>query len=126
MARLVIFDIDATLIYPSTGMLLARGLKAQGIIGSRKLMLGALYLSLVRMRCISYSTLIRQGMGVVEGRREEEVVGWFEKVYEDQVRSSYVVSVTQKLFEHRAQGDRVALISATSGLLGQFIARDEI
>jgi len=122
MPRLVIFDIDATLVYPSTGIHLARGLRSQGIIGRWQLLTGALYLSMVRLRCMSYSTLVRKGMAVVEGRRVEEVVGWFERVYEEQVRKAFIVSVTEKLFEHRRQGDKVALISATSSLLGQFIA----
>ena len=122
MSRLAIFDIDATLVYPSTGIHLARGLRAEGIIGRLKLLQGALYLSLVRLRFIRYETLIRHGMGVVEDRLEEEVSGWFEKVYEDRVRASFVRSVTEKLFEHQARGDHVVLISATSSMLGNFIA----
>jgi len=122
MSRLAIFDIDATLVHPSTGVQLATGMRRQGLIGPWQVLSGIFHLSMVRLNLMSYSTLIRKGMSMVEGRRFDEVETWFERVFVEQVRFSFIESTTRKLLEHRRQGDTIALISATSSILGRYIA----
>ena len=122
MPRLAIFDIDATLVHPSTGVQLATGLRRQGVIGAWEVITGLLHLTLVRLNLMSYSTLIRKGMAIVEGRRLDEVDAWFERVFLEQVRFSFIQTTTEKLLEHKRKGDAVVLISATSSILGRYIA----
>lgn len=124
MPRLAIFDIDGTLIAPSTGLLLARGLRDQGVVGLGGLLRGAWYTLLMRIGRIDYDAVIRDAMSVIEGRSVDEVRGWVDAAYDAHMTDRFVPVALERLRAHVAAGDAVCVISATSRLIGDRLARD--
>jgi HAD superfamily hydrolase (TIGR01490 family) len=119
--RLAIFDIDGTLIRPSTGWLITQALRDEGILGRRDLVRGAYFQTLLRLGVLNYERVVKTAMKVLKGRSEEEVRGWFDKAFEDKGRHRFVQTAVDLLHQHRERGDRIALISGTSRIIGELI-----
>ena len=123
MRRLAIFDIDGTLILPSTGLLLARGLRAQGVLRRRDVVMGAIYTLRMRMNRVNYEAVAREALAFLHGRQVDEVRGWFEDAFEHHMRDRFCVSAVERLRAHQEAGDRVVLLSGTSQLVGEILGR---
>jgi len=119
--RLAIFDIDGTLIRPSTGWLITQALREEGILGRRDLVRGAYFQMLLRLGILNYERVVKTAMKVLKGRSEEEVRGWFERAFQEKGRHRFVQVAVDLLREHRERGDRIALISGTSRIIGELI-----
>ena len=121
--RLAIFDIDGTLIVPSTGLLLARGLKDLGIVGWRDVLRGAWFTVLMRMHRLRYEDVVGHALSFLVGHHVDEVRRWFEHAFERYMRQAFVAETVSRLRAHKRAGDTVVLLSGTSQLVGELICR---
>ena len=119
--RLAIFDIDGTLIRPSTGWLATQTLRNEGILGRRDLVRGAYYQLLLTLGFLNYESVVKTAMKVLVGRTEDEVRGWFSRSFKEQGRHRFVKVAVDLLLEHKEKGDRIVLISGTSRVIGELI-----
>jgi HAD superfamily hydrolase (TIGR01490 family) len=121
--RLAIFDIDGTLIVPSTGLLLARGLKDLGVASWGDVARGAWFTILMRMHRLRYEDVVRHALGFLVGHHVDEVRRWFEHSFERHMRRAFVAETVDRLKAHHRAGDTVVLLSGTSQLVGEIICR---
>jgi phosphoserine phosphatase len=70
---------------------------------------------------LNYDRVVKAAMKILKGRTEEEVYGWFRKAFEEKGRHRFVPAAVNLLLEHREKGDRIALISGTSRIIGELI-----
>ncbi|MBR58930.1 MAG: HAD-IB family hydrolase [Myxococcales bacterium] len=120
--QLAFFDIDGTLVRPSTGWAISQSLRKDGILSRRDIARGAFYRVLMRLNRLEYSQVIRSVMKVIEGRSEEEIRTWFQRAFDRYVRYNFVPSVLERVEEHRRRGDPIILLSGTSQIAGKIIA----
>ncbi len=121
--RLAIFDIDGTLIVPSTGLLLARGLKDLGLVGWRDVLQGAWFTVLMRLHRLRYEDVVGHALSFLVGHHVDEVRRWFEHSFDHHMRGAFVAETVERLREHHSAGDTVVLLSGTSQLIGEIIRR---
>ena len=120
--RLAFFDIDGTLVRPSTGWAITKSLREQGILSRRDIARGAFYRVLMRLNRLEYAQVIRSVMKVIEGKSEEEIRTWFRRAFDRYVRYNFVPAVLERIEEHRRLGDQIILLSGTSRIAGEIIA----
>lgn len=120
--RLAIFDIDGTLIRPSTGWLITQALRDEGVVGHRDLVRGAYYQALLRIGVLNYDSVVKAAMKFLRGRREEELYQWFTRAFDRRGRHQFVQVAVDLFHQHRERGDHIAFISGTSRIVGELVA----
>jgi len=119
---MAIFDIDGTLIRPSTGWFLTRAMRRQRVIRRRDVARGMYYTALLKLNRLNYEDVVRDAMNVLEGRHIDDVRSWFREIFLDGMKDSFLRTVLDRLAAHHQNGDYVMLLSGTSQVLGEIIA----
>ena len=113
VAGVAFFDLDGTLVDGQTTLLLVKFLRKVGVVSRAYLVGTGLWFVGYKLRLLKVNERTRNRVSVVfEGRSEAEVERLVERFTEEELVPRFNPAATAALSEHRAEGDRVVLISA--------------
>ena len=117
------FDLDLTLLSANTGKLWVRRELALGQLSKRTALQAALWLARYQLG-LGGLTLVSKAISTTEGLIEAELIARTASFYERQVRSLFRPGAIEALRVHRASGDRVVLLTASSHFLAERVAEE--
>jgi len=124
MGAIAFFDFDETLIVGNSGNLwIRRELKA-GHITTWQFLRAAVWMARYKLGRASMEDAIRAAIGSLRGLSEKELRARTRAFYEEEVRVLYRTGARPALERHRAQGDSVVLLTASSLYLSELVAED--
>lgn len=125
MGAIAFFDFDETLIVGNSGNLwIRRELKA-GHISSWQFLRAAVWMARYKLGWASMDDALRTAIGSLQGVPEQELRARTRAFYAEEVRMLYRTGARPALERHRAQGDSIVLLTASSIYLSELVA-DEL
>jgi HAD superfamily hydrolase (TIGR01490 family) len=118
------FDLDKTLLAVNSGSLWIRRELALGHISRMQALRASLWLARYHLGFVSMKDALVQAISHLQGAREQSMRERTVLFYEEQVRSQYRPGALRTLEEHRAAGDKLVLLTSSSGYLAELVARD--
>ncbi|MBS1151346.1 MAG: Phosphoserine phosphatase [Myxococcaceae bacterium] len=117
------FDLDLTLLAANSGKLWVRRELALGQLSKRTALQAALWLAQYQLG-LGGLTLVSRAISTTEGMIEAELAARTTSFYERQVRKLFRPGAMAALRTHRASGDRVVLLTASSHFLAEMVAAE--
>lgn len=125
MEAIAFFDFDETLIVGNSGNLwIRRELKA-GHISSWQFLRAAVWMARYKLGWASMDDALRTAIGSLQGVPEQELRARTRAFYAEEVRMLYRTGARPALERHRARGDSIVLLTASSIYLSELVA-DEL
>jgi len=118
------FDLDKTLLAVNSGALWIRRELELGHITRMQALRASMWLARYHMGFVSLQDALVQAITHLEGLGEQYLRHRTTLFYEEQVRSQYRPGALRSLEEHRAAGDRLVLLTSSSGYMAELVARD--
>lgn len=118
------FDLDKTLLAVNSGALWIRRELEKGHITRMQALRASMWLARYHMGFVSMQDALVQAITHLEGLGEQYLRERTVLFYEEQVRSQFRPGALRTLEEHRAAGDRLVLLTSSSGFLSELVARD--
>ncbi|HEY0095124.1 MAG TPA: HAD family hydrolase [Archangium sp.] len=118
------FDLDKTLLAVNSGSLWIRRELALGHITRVQAMRATLWLARYHMGYVPMQDALVQAMSHLQGTDEQPIRERTVRFYEELVRSQYRPGALRALEEHRSAGDRLVLLTSSSGYMSELVARD--
>lgn len=118
------FDLDKTLLAVNSGSLWIRREFALGHITRMQAVRASLWLARYHMGRVSMQHALVEAMAHLQGRDEQPIRERTIRFYEELVRSQYRPGALRALEEHRSAGDRLVLLTSSSGYMAELVARD--
>lgn len=118
------FDLDKTLLAVNSGSLWIRRELALGHITRMEAMRASVWLARYHMGRVPMQDALLQAMSHLQGRDEQPIRERTVRFYEELVRSQYRPGALRALEEHRSAGDRLVLLTSSSGYMAELVARD--
>jgi HAD superfamily hydrolase (TIGR01490 family) len=126
VARVTIafFDLDKTLLAVNSGSLWIRRELELGHITWWQALRASLWLARYHLGFVAVQDVVVRAISHLEGTGEAHLRERTISFYEEQVRSLYRPGALRALEEHRKVGDRLVLLTSSSGYLSELVARD--
>lgn len=118
------FDLDKTLLAVNSGSLWIRRELALGHITRVQAMRATLWLARYHMGFVPMQDALVQAMSHLQGTDERPIRERTIRFYEELVRSQYRPGALRAVEEHRSAGDRLVLLTSSSGYMAELVARD--
>ena len=118
------FDLDKTLLAVNSGSLWIRRELALGHITRVQAMRATLWLARYHMGFVPMQDALVQAMSHLQGTDEQPIRERTIRFYEELVRSQYRPGALRAVEEHRSAGDRLVLLTSSSGYMAELVARD--
>ncbi|HEX8818526.1 MAG TPA: HAD-IB family hydrolase [Archangium sp.] len=118
------FDLDKTLLAVNSGALWVRRELELGHITRMQALRASMWLARYHLGFVAMQDALRQAITHLEGLGEQYLRQRTVLFYEEQVRSQYRPGALLALEEHRSAGDRLVLLTSSSGYLSELVARD--
>ncbi len=117
------FDLDLTLLAANSGKLWIRRELALGQLSKRTAFQAALWLARYQLG-LGGSALVSRAISTTQGLIEAELAARTASFYERQVRSLFRPGAIEALATHRACGDRLVLLTASSHFLAEKVGAE--
>jgi HAD superfamily hydrolase (TIGR01490 family) len=117
------FDLDLTLLAANSGKLWVRRELALGQLSKRTALQAALWLAQYQLG-LGGLALVSRAISTTEGMIEAELMARTHSFYEGQVRKLFRPGAIEALSSHRASGDRVVLLTASSHFLAEKVSAE--
>lgn len=111
---LALFDLDRTLLSVNAGQLWVRREMRLGYIGRWQATKAAAWIFGYHLGFSRIEKVLQDAIGTLTGTSEEAVERRTRAFYEEEVAATYRPRAREVLEQHRARGDRLALLSSTS------------
>ncbi|WP_375766328.1 haloacid dehalogenase-like hydrolase [Archangium gephyra] len=118
------FDLDKTLLAVNSGSLWIRRELALGHITRVQAIRATLWLARYHMGFVSMQDALVQAISHLQGTGEQPIRERTVRFYEELVRSQYRPGALRAVEEHRSAGDRLVLLTSSSGYMAELVARD--
>ena len=118
------FDLDKTLLAVNSGSLWIRRELALGHITRLQALRASMWLARYHMGFVSMQDALVQAISHLQGTGEQHMRERTVLFYESHVRSRFRPGALRALEEHRAAGDKLVLLTSSSGYLSELVARD--
>jgi HAD superfamily hydrolase (TIGR01490 family) len=118
------FDLDKTLLAVNSGALWIRREFEQGHITRLQALRASYWLARYHLGFVSMQDALVQAISHLQGTGEQHVRERTVLFYEGHVRSQYRPGALRALEQHRAAGDKLVLLTSSSGYLAELVARD--
>ncbi len=118
------FDLDLTLLAANSGKLWIRRELALGQLSKRTAIKAAIWLARYQLG-LGGATLVSRAISTTQGMIEADLSARTNSFYDRQVRALFRPGAIEALRVHRATGDRVVLLTASSHFLAERVA-DEL
>jgi HAD superfamily hydrolase (TIGR01490 family) len=117
------FDLDLTLLSANSGTLWVRRELALGQLSKRTALQAALWLARYQLG-MGGLTLVSRAIGTAQGMSEADLLARTASFYERQVRTLFRPGAMDALGKHRAAGDRLVLLTASSHFIAEKVAEE--
>jgi len=124
MPAIAFFDFDETLIVGNSGRLWLRRELRQGHISRSQFFRAAVWMLRYRLGWASMDDALRTAIGSLRGQSEQTLRARTRHFYETEVRLLYRTGARPALDRHRAQGDAIVLLTASSLYLSELVAEE--
>ena len=124
MPAIAFFDFDETLIVGNSGQLWIRRELREGNISHRQFLRAAVWMLRYKVGWASMDDAIRTAIGSLRGQSEQALRARTRAFYETEVRMLYRTGARPALERHRARGDGVVLLTASSLYLSELVAAE--
>ena len=118
------FDLDKTLLAVNSGALWIRREFELGHITRMQALRASYWLPRYHLGFVSMQDALLQAITHLEGLGEQYLRQRTVLFYEEQVRSQFRPGALLALEEHRSAGDKLVLLTSSSGYLSELVARD--
>jgi len=118
------FDLDKTLLAVNSGSLWIRREFALGHITRLQALRASIWLARYHLGFVSMQDALLRAISHLQGTGEQPVRERTIRFYEELVRSRFRPGALRALEEHRSAGDRLVLLTSSSGYLSELVARD--
>ncbi|HET9449617.1 MAG TPA: HAD family hydrolase [Aggregicoccus sp.] len=122
--RVAFFDLDKTLLAVNSGALWIRRELAQGHISRLQALRATAWLARYHLGFVSMEDALLRAIAQLAGTHAEPIVRRTEAFYAEQVSALYRPGALEALERHRGAGDRLVLLTSSSGYLSELVARD--
>lgn len=117
------FDLDLTLLAANSGKLWVRRELALGQLSKRTALQAAVWLAQYQLGLGGFA-LVSKAISTTQGLVESELAARTASFYENQVRGLFRPGGRQALERHRAAGDALVLLTASSHFLSEHVAAE--
>jgi len=117
------FDLDLTLLAANSGKLWIRREVALGQLSKRSAVKAAVWLARYQLG-LGGLTLATRAIGTAQGLHASDLIARTESFYQRQVRTLFRPGGIDALKSHRASGDRVVLLTASSHFLAELVSQE--
>ena len=124
MGGIAFFDLDKTLLAVNSASLWVREELAQGHITRMQALRAGAWIARYHLGFVSMDAALLQAIALLAGTREQLLRERTAFFYEAQVRSQYRPGALRALEEHRAAGDRLVLLTSSSGYMSELVLRE--
>ncbi|HET9037243.1 MAG TPA: HAD family hydrolase [Myxococcaceae bacterium] len=124
MAAIAFFDFDETLIVGNSGQLWIRRELREGNITPTQFLRAAVWMFRYKLGWASMDDALRTAIGSLRGQSEQALRERTRAFYETEVRTLYRTGARPALERHRAQGDAIVLLTASSIYLSELVAEE--
>ncbi|MDC0715069.1 HAD-IB family hydrolase [Stigmatella sp. ncwal1] len=118
------FDLDKTLLAANSASLWIRRELALGHITRWQAFRASLWMARYHLGFVSMQDALRAAIGQLAGTEVRPIQERTTAFYEEQVRPLYRPGALRALEEHRSAGDRLVLLTSSTGYLSELVARD--
>ena len=118
------FDLDKTLLAVNSASLWVRQELALGHITRWQALRASTHLMRYHLGFVSMREALLRAIEFLEGSTEQHLRERTTGFYEAHVRSQYRPGALRALEEHRAAGERLVLLTSSSGYMSELVARD--
>ena len=117
------FDLDVTILSANSGKLWIRRELALGHLSRRTALQAAIWLTQYQLG-LGPLRLVGRAIASSQGMKASELITRTKSFYERQVRPLFRPGALEALKTHRAAGDKVVLLTASSHFIAEHVARD--
>lgn len=117
------FDLDLTLLAANSGKLWVRRELALGQLSKRTALQAAIWLAQYQLG-LGGLPLVSKAISTARGMIEAELVARTDSFYENQVRGLFRPGGRKALAAHRAAGDKVVLLTASSHFIAEKVSAE--
>ncbi len=121
---LALFDMDGTLIDGNTTADYVKSRWRRGLLRTRDALTAFVVYGRYRLGVVDMVTLLHEAALEVKGQREQDLVDECRVIYEERVRPRICQDMRQKVAEHRARGDKLAIVTASTPYIARQLAAD--
>lgn len=118
------FDLDKTLIAANSGSLWVRRELALGNITRLQALRASLWIARYHLGLVSMQDAVARAIALLAGSAARPIQERTAAFYEEEVRALYRPGALVAVEEHRRAGDRLVLLTSSSGYLSELVARD--
>jgi HAD superfamily hydrolase (TIGR01490 family) len=118
------FDLDKTLLAVNSATLWIRREVALGHITRLQALRASLWIARYHLGFVAMQDAVRAAVSLLAGTAAQALQERTARFYEEQVRALYRPGALRALEEHRSAGDRLVLLTSSSGYLSELVARD--
>jgi HAD superfamily hydrolase (TIGR01490 family) len=118
------FDLDKTLLSVNSGTLWVRRELALGHISRMQALRASLWIARYHLGFVSMQDALLAAIAHLAGSSAQAVQQRTNAFYEEKVRPLYRPGALRALEEHRGAGDRLVLLTSSSGYLSELVSRD--
>ncbi|WNG49022.1 HAD-IB family hydrolase [Archangium minus] len=118
------FDLDKTLLAVNSGSLWVRRELARGHITRMQALRASMWLARYHLGFVAMQDALRRAITHLEGTGEQHVRERTVQFYEEVVRSQFRPGALRAVEEHRLAGDKLVLLTSSSGYMSELVARD--
>jgi HAD superfamily hydrolase (TIGR01490 family) len=124
MGAIAFFDFDETLIVGNSGRLWIRRELKEGNVSRTQFLRAAVWMLRYKMGWASMDDALRTAIGSLRGQTEQALRARTRAFYETEVRMLYRTGARPALDRHRARGDAIVLLTASSLYLSELVAEE--
>lgn len=124
MTAIAFFDLDRTLIASNSAIGWLWQEITAGNVRPLEGLKGAVWLTRYSLGAADMATAVTTTIGAMKGRSESDLKTRMSAFYESSVRPRLRPGARQALARHRANGDRLVLLTSSSKYLSQLVVRD--
>jgi HAD superfamily hydrolase (TIGR01490 family) len=118
------FDLDKTLLAVNSGTLWLRRELALGHITRVQALRASLWIARYHMGFVSIQDALLEAIAHLKGTGAQPLRERTAVFYEEQVRASYRPGALRALEAHRGAGDRLVLLTSSTGYLSELVAQE--
>ncbi len=118
------FDLDKTLLAVNSGTLWIRRELALGHLTRMQALRASLWIARYHLGFVSMQDAVLAAIAQLAGKPVQPILERTIAFYEEQVRPLYRPGALRALEEHRGAGERLVLLTSSSGYLSELVARD--
>lgn len=118
------FDLDKTLLAVNSGSLWIRRELSLGHITRMQALRASLWIARYHLGFVSMQDAVLAAISHLAGTPAQALQERTVTFYEEQVRPLYRPGALRALEEHRAAGDRLVLLTSSSGYLSELVSRE--